>query len=102
VGQALKGLELATLEVETTARTVLAGAEAEGLTKEEMMGAAAEEIVRSFRILEDASASSRRTVRRVLGHPLYGLGPGDTGIGLEERQTLAVNGGLDRRNLRLL
>jgi hypothetical protein len=102
VGQALKGLEQATLKVETTARTVLAGAEAEGLTKEEMMGAAAEEIGRSFRILEDASANSRRTVRRVLGHPLYGLGPGDTGIGLEERQALAVNGGLDRRNLRLL
>jgi len=102
VGQALKGLEQVTQEVETTARTVLAGAEAEGLTKEEMMGAAAEEIVRSFRILEDASANSRRTVRRVLGHPLYGLGPGSIGIGLEERQALAVSGGLDRRNLRLL
>jgi Clostripain family len=102
VGQALKVLEQATLEVETTARTVLASAEAEGLTKQEMMDAAAEEIVRSFRILEDASANSRRTVRRVLGHPLYGLGPGSIGIGLEERQALAVSGGLDRRNLRLL
>ena len=102
VGQALRGLEQATLEVETTARTVLSGAEAEGLSKEDMMDAAAEEIVRSFRILEDASANSRRTVRRVLGHPLYGLGPGRVGIGLEERQALAVSGGLDRRNLRLL
>jgi hypothetical protein len=102
VGQSLKGLERATLEVETTARAVLAGAQAEGMSKKDLLHAAAEEIGRSFRILEDASTNSRRTMRRVLGHPLYGLGPGSPGIGLEERQALAVSGGLDRRNLRLL
>ena len=52
VGQALKGLEQATLGVEMTARNVLAGAAAEGLSKEDMMDAAAEEIVRSFRSLK--------------------------------------------------
>jgi hypothetical protein len=102
VGRALKALEQATLEVEATARTVLAGAQSEDMTKEELLGAAAVEIDRSFRILEEASTNSRRTVRRVLVHPLYGLGPGTTAIGLEERQALAVSGGLDRRNLRLL
>jgi hypothetical protein len=102
VGQSLKALEQATLEVETTARTVLVQGQAQDMSSKDILEAAAQEIERGFRILEEASGNARRTVRRVLGHPLYGIGPGVAGIGLEERQALAVSGGLDRRNLRLL
>ena len=102
VGDSLRGLEQATLEVETVARNMLAESQAQDLSKEELLGAASGEIDCAFRVLEDASGDARRTVRRVLGHPLYGIGPGGTGLGLEERQVLASAGGLDRRSLRLL
>ncbi len=61
-----------------------------------------ERIASAFRILDAASSTARRTLRRVLADPVYGLGPGLRGIGLEERQELADVGGLSSRNLVLL
>ena len=102
VGQSLQGLEAATLEVENAARATLVNAQTQDMSDSDLLLAAAEEIGRGFRVLEDASTNARRTVQRVLAHPVFGVGPGGGDIGLEERQALAAAGGLDRRNLRLL
>jgi hypothetical protein len=60
-------------------------------------------LARAFRILEEFSLQARRTVRRVLTHPIYGMGPGSgVGIGVDEREELARSGGLDGKTLRLL
>ena len=102
VGAALKGMEEATLEVEIVARNMLADAQTQNLSREELLLAARDEIDRAFTILQEASVNARRTVRRVLAHPVYGVGPSSGVVGLEDRQALASAGGLDRRNLRLL
>lgn len=102
VGAELKALEEATLEVETVARRTLANAQVQQLTPQQLLAAARTEIDRSFRILQDASVNARRTVRRVLAHPVYGVGPTSGSVSLDDRQGLAAAGGLDRRNLRLL
>jgi Clostripain family len=102
VGQTLRELEQAALQTETTARAMLADPQTQKLNPKDLVAAAAQEIGRAFRLLEESSTNARRTVRRVLSHPVYGLGPGSTGLGLEERQALASAGGLDRRSLRLL
>ena len=102
VAEALVGLEEAALSVEITARTVLSSRTARAMRKEDLKRASAQQIERSFRLLEDAAMAARRVVRRVLAHPIYGIGPGSGDLGLEERQVLARAGGLDRRSLRLL
>jgi hypothetical protein len=57
---------------------------------------------RTFGVLKEASLQARRRIRRILAHPLYGLGPGPEGLGQEERDELAAAAGLSRRTLRLL
>lgn len=57
---------------------------------------------RAFRLLDEASGSARRTVVLVMGHPIYGLGPGAAGVEPEMRRELAVAGGLSGGGLRLL
>jgi hypothetical protein len=101
VGDALKGLEQAASSGETTAAAVLSGPQGQTLGREDLLAAAAE-ITQALSILEDASRSARRTVRRVLSHPMYGLGPSSGTMGFEGREALASAGGLDARNLRLL
>ena len=57
---------------------------------------------RTFGVMKEASLQARRSIRRILAHPLYGLGPGPEGLGQEERDELAAAAGLNRRSLRLL
>jgi hypothetical protein len=102
VGQVLLLLEQAALEVETTARDTLANAQIQNLSRKDLLRAASGDIDRAFRILQEASTNARRTVRHVLAHPVYGMGPTSGTVGLEERQALASAGGVDRRTLRLL
>jgi hypothetical protein len=102
VGAALKRLEEATLGVEVVARNMLQDARTQNLSRDVLLRAARDEIDRSFGVLEEASLNARRAVRRVLSHPVYGVGPTSGDVGLEQRQVLATAGGLDRRNLRLL
>jgi hypothetical protein len=102
VAEALFALEEAARSVEETARTVLSGRTARAMSAADLKRASAQQIERSFRLLEDAATGARRVVRRVLTHPMYGLGPGSSDLGLEGRQVLARAGGLDRRGLRLL
>jgi hypothetical protein len=81
---------------------MLADAQALEINPIDFLKAASQEIEHGFCVLEEASASARRTVRRVLSHPVYGIGPSSGVLGLEERRALASAGGLDRRSLRLL
>ena len=57
---------------------------------------------RTFDVMKDVSLEGRRSVRRVLAHPVYGLGPGPEGLEQGERDELAAAAGLNRRNLLLL
>jgi len=102
VGQSLGQLEDATSQLENTARTALSNAESQRLTRADMLKAAGQGIRRALAMVEEASRNARLTIRGVLSHPVYGLGPGSPAIGLEEREVLANAGGLSRRNLRLL
>jgi hypothetical protein len=102
VGGALRQLEEATLEIETVARGMLIDAQVQDLTKRQLLDAARDEIDRAFRVLQEAATTARRTVRQVLAHPVYGVGPASGVISLDDRQALAAAGGLDRRSLRLL
>jgi hypothetical protein len=102
VGQSLRDVENATLELENTARAAFSNARAQHLPRTEMLNAAAEGIRRAIAIVEETSKNGRRTIRGVFFHPVFGLGPASGTIGLEERQALANAGGLSRRNLRLL
>ena len=103
VGEALADLERAVARVEATAAMVLAEQlEAPEVSFKQQMEVCGERIASAFRILDAASNTARRTLRRVLADPVYGLGPGLRGVGLEERQELADVGGLSSRNLVLL
>jgi hypothetical protein len=95
VGQALAQLEDAASEVETMVRAQLAP------TNPPVDGQSGT-IERAFLLLQDASSAARRTMRRVLAHPVYGLGPAEAELTFDARQELARGGGLDKRHLRLL
>jgi hypothetical protein len=60
------------------------------------------QVERAFRIVADASIDARRTLRRVLAHPVYGFGPGSSGINVGDRRELARLGGLNSSALMLL
>ncbi len=103
VGTALGELEQAVAEVEGTAAMVLAEQlEGPAVDLKLQLEVCRARIVSAFRILEAASNTARRTLRRVLADPVYGLGPGLRDVGLEQRQELADAGGLSSRNLVLL
>lgn len=103
VGESLRRLEGATADLEVTAAGIVVdgstnGASYESSTHDDVFKRRLE---RAFQVLAEASKDGRRTLRRVLGHPAYGFGPG-TGIDVEERRELARLGGLNSRNLVLL
>jgi hypothetical protein len=103
VGASLRRLEQAAANVENVSRELLVdpvGAEEEGAA--DLYDAAAHGIARAFEMLEEAAAAVRRTVRRVVAHPVYGLGPGEGALTLDTRDELAALGGLDKRSLRLM
>jgi len=102
VGSALEMVERATLNVETIARDLLVVSPPPAATAEEARAAAEQTIGDAFLLLQEASSGARRTIRRALAHPIYGLGPGEGSLTFEVRQDLASRGGLDRRSLRLL
>ena len=101
VGRALRQVEDATSELENVARVTLSDGSGQ-LSQTDGLKAAAEAIRRALTMLEDASKNARRTIRSVITHPVYGLGPGASELGLDEREALANAGGLSSRNLRLL
>ena len=102
VGESLITLEAAASATEVAARALLDVSPISTLDPPDAQMATAQEIDQSFRSLEEASADTRRTLRRVLAHPVYGLGPGEEPLSLDSREDLALFGGLSRRHLKLL
>ena len=60
------------------------------------------QVDRAFRIIDDASAEARRTLRRVLADPEYGFGRGPENVTVEDRRELARAGGLSSTRLKLM
>jgi hypothetical protein len=102
VGDALMQLESATSEVEEASLDALAGPVPEGLTVDEVRVMRTDAVRRAFRLLSEVSVDARRTIRRVLGHPVYGFGPNGDGLTAEDRRELARAGGLNGGELTLL
>jgi hypothetical protein len=94
VAESFRDLETAVETVERTAAEVAAGVARNGTGKARLD--------RAFRIAADASADARLSLRQVLAHPLYGIGPGSRDFGADDRRQLARIGGLHSGALRLL
>jgi hypothetical protein len=94
VAESFRDLETAVETVEKTAAEVAAGVARNGTGKARLD--------RAFRIAADASADARLSLRQVLAHPLYGIGPGSRDFGADDRRQLARIGGLHSGALRLL
>ena len=101
VGRTIHDLERTTAYVEHVARTALVVSPMSA-SNPAAKAAASQQIETAFLTLEEASARTRRVIRRALAHPIYGLGPGEGQLTFEVRQDLAARGGLDRRRLKLL
>ena len=77
VAGSLIALEAAAAGVEDLARAMLVVAPVSTPDPRDAQRATAQEIDQAFGVLEEASLDTRRTLRRVLAHPVYGLGPGE-------------------------
>lgn len=55
-----------------------------------------------FDLLEEDHVRAHMTIRWVLRHPTFGLGPGPLAIGRADRESFAAAAGFNRRQLRLL
>ena len=102
VAGSLIALEAAATGVEDLARAMLVVAPVSTPDPRDAQTATAQEIDQAFGVLEEASLDTRRTLRRVLAHPVYGLGPGEDPLSIDIREDLAQSGGLTRRFLKLL
>jgi hypothetical protein len=102
VASSLIALEAAAAGVEDLARAMLVVAPVSTPDARDAQRATAQEIDQAFGVLEEASLDTRRTLRRVLAHPVYGLGPGEDPLSIDIREELAQFGGLTRRFLKLL
>jgi hypothetical protein len=101
VGDVMALLESTLGRVEGTARDLMISPPP-GVSPDIANEARAQEIGDAFRVLLDASTIARRTIRRVLMHPVYGLGPGEVDLPPDLREEFASRGGVDRMNLKLL
>ena len=102
VGASLISLETAAAGLETVARAMLVVSPIPMPDPRDAARATAQEIDQAFQVLETASSDTRLTLRRVLAHPVYGLGPGEEPLSIDIREELALSGGLSRRNLKLM
>jgi hypothetical protein len=103
VAGSLQALEQATADAETAAALGLLGSAASPALEALLTGAKTRsQVERAFRALAEASTEARRTMRRVVSHPAYGFGPGDTALGVESRRALASASGLNGATLALL
>ena len=102
VGQSLISLEAAATGVESAARAWLVDSPVPISNPRDANRATAQQIDQAFQVLEAASLDTRLTLRRVLAHPVYGLGPGEEPLSMDVREELALFGGLSRRALKLL
>jgi hypothetical protein len=98
VGRTLQTLESAVGEAETLlAFAITSGGDVVNGGPPNAM-----QVDRAFRIIDDASAEARRTLRRVLADPEYGFGRGPENVTVEDRRELARAGGLSSTQLKLM
>jgi hypothetical protein len=103
VAKSMQALEQATTEAETVAALGLLGSATSPALEPLLTGAKTRgQVERAFRTLAEASNEARRTLRRVVSHPAYGFGPGDTALDVESRRALARASGLNSTTLALL
>jgi hypothetical protein len=102
VGDSLIALEGAAADAEATARAGLVVSPVSTPDPKDAFLATAQELDQKFGVLAEASSDTRRTLRRVLAHPVYGIGPGEEPLPVDTREGLALRGGLSRRFLKLL
>jgi hypothetical protein len=103
VASSLVGLERATADIEAmVAQCLFAPHFGELLSDEDYAATIEGRFKEAFDVLTEVALQARRTIRQVLGHPVYGLGLGPDGFGQAERDALATASGLNRRNLALL
>jgi hypothetical protein len=100
VGESLAQLEDALTNVENVTRAMLIPTDEE-MPPETWEGKTLE-IGRAFELFQEVSEHVRRTVRNVLSHPVYGLGPAEGDLTFDVREELARRGGLSKHRLRLL
>ena len=101
-GASLLALETAAAGVEALACARLVAAPYSTTSADDANRATAQEIDQAFQVLEAAASDTRLTLRRILAHPVYGLGPGEEPLSSDTREELALFGGLSRRQLKLL
>jgi hypothetical protein len=104
VAWSLQVSEGALAKLENVVRAVLTGPMYDLNSEDnEYRERAAEQVEQSFRAMAEMVANARQTAGLVLAHPTYGLGPGlQSGLGTQDRELLAVAGGLSPRLLQLL
>jgi len=103
VAWSLQLIEEAVAKLETVVQSNVGGS-ANGFRDDlEYRQRVTEQVSGSFRELASVTANARQIAVQVLAHPAYGLGPSPQGgLGVANRQQLAIAGGLSPRVLRLL
>jgi hypothetical protein len=103
VSVALQSLEAAGADAETiAAKALLAPSGVSAFATLSNTTLAKSRLERAFRALAEASGDLRRTVRRVVSHPTYGIGPGLPGVTSDDRRELARATGMSSTELALL
>jgi hypothetical protein len=103
VAWSLQLIEEAVAKLETVVQTNVSGP-ANGFRDDpEYRQRVAEQVNSTFRELTSVTANAKQIALQVLSSPAYGLGPSPQGgLGVANRQQLAIAGGLSPRVLRLL
>ena len=100
---ALRDVERSIAKLELQAREVLTGErQLEELKSENYLDALVRDVSPAFAALCESAINARRTIRGVVAHPLYGLGPSASAFAIDQREELAFSAGFSQTRLRLL
>jgi hypothetical protein len=100
---ALRDVERSIAKLELQAREVLTGErQLEELKPENYLDALVRDVSPAFAALCESAINARRTIRGVVAHPLYGLGPSASAFAIDQREELAFSAGFSQTRLRLL
>jgi len=103
VAWSLQLIEGAVARLENVLQTIVTGPSDSSHNEPEYRLRVTEQVMSSFRELNEVSTNAKRTAIGVLADPNYGLGPTrQGGLGGPDRRQLATVGGLSSRVLRLL
>jgi hypothetical protein len=100
---ALRDVERSIAKLELQAREALTGErQLEELKQQSYLDALVRDVSPAFAALCESASNARRTIRGVVAHPLYGLGPSASAFALDQREELAFSAGFSQTRLRLL